>query len=344
MRRIASGVVCVLALAAAAPAGGDAVIERLTRSDGIGGMGGFESTTVTLTSPGAEREEMRFRFTGGFLGAIQKMAGMGDSVRITRLDRDLVWTLDPERKTYTEEPLTARGERARPRPGQRPPGEKDTPPSSDWVVTRNELTVEKTGNRKAISGFPCEEYLLTWLLESRNTKTAETARSRMTNRMWTTPETAEIRAVQAVQQAYGQAYLKKIGLQMSPAEAQQYLAGLTSLTEAEQQKALARLGAEMQKVQGFTIAYQLDWGGEGEGGPGAGGQAGGGQGGGGQQDLGQVLGRLFGGGGQKGSGERAPGGGDRPGGLLSVYSEIKGLRTTAPEPARFEVPAGFTRK
>jgi hypothetical protein len=223
-------------------------------------------------------------------------------------------------------------------------------------VTRNELTVEKTGSRKTIGGFACEEYLMTWLLETRNTRTAETARSRMTNRAWTTPETAEIRAVQAAEHAYAQAYLKKIGLEMSPAEAQQYLAGLGRLTEAEQQKALARLAAEMEKIKGFTIASQIDWtgdaegagggsgGGQASGGQASGGQASGGQGGGGQPDLGQVLGRLFGGGAQKGSGERAGSGGDKPGSLFSVYTEIKSLKTTAPEPARFEVPAGFTRK
>jgi hypothetical protein len=342
MRRLVPGLACLLALAPVAPAGADAVVERISRSDGVGGMGGFESASVTVTSSAAQREEQHFRFTGGFLGAIQKMAGGGDTVRITRLDRDLVWTLDPEKKTYAEEPLTARGERTRPRPGQRPPEGKDKADPSDWVVTRNELTVEKTGHRKTISGFPCEEYLTTWLLETRNTRTAETARSRMTNRAWTTPETAEIRAVQAAEHAYGQAYLEKIGLGMSPAEAQQYLVGLGKLTEAEQQKALARLAAEMEKIKGFTIANQVDWTGDAEGT--GGGQAGGGQGGGGQPDLGQVLGRLFGGGAPQGSGERAASGSDKPGSLFSLYTEIKSLKTTAPEPARFEVPAGFTRK
>jgi hypothetical protein len=27
-----------------------------------------------------------------------------------------------------------------------------------------------------------------------------------------------------------------------------------------------------------------------------------------------------------------------------IYTEVKSLKATAPEPARFEVPAGFTRK
>lgn len=344
MRTLTSAVLCALALtAAAAPAAADAVIERFSRSDGFAGMGGFEMSTTETTSATAHRDESKMKFTGGFLSAIQKMAGFGDTVRITRLDRDLVWTLDPEKKTYTEAPLTARGERERPAPGQRPQPKKDEP--SDWVVTRNEFKVEKTGGKKVVNGFPCEEYLMTWVVETRNTKTGETARSLMTNRQWTTPETAEIRAVQAEEQAYGKAYLKKLGLEMSPAEAQRYLAGLTSLPEAEQQKALAKISAELQKVHGFPIVTHIEWTGDAAGGGKE--SASGGQGGG-QQDLGQVLGKIFGGGGKKPSeGEGASGGkggSEKSGALFNYYTEIKSLRTTAHDTGRFEVPAGYTLK
>jgi len=343
MRQLISGFVCALALtAAAAPAAADAVIERFSRSDGFAGMGGFEMTTIEATSATAQREESRMKFTGGFLSAIQKMAGFGDSVRITRLDRDVVWMLDPEKKTYTEAPLTARGERERPAPGQRPQPKKDEP--SDWVVTRNEFKVEKTGGKKVINGFSCDEYLMTWLVETRNVKTGETGKSLMTNRQWTTPETAEIRAAQAEEQAYAKAYLKKIGLEMSPAESQRYLAGLTGLPDAEQQKALAKIGAELRKVQGFTIVSQVEWTGDAAGG--APRESPSGQGGG-QQDLGQVLGKLFGGGGKKsGEGESGSGkgGSEKSGALFNFYTEVKSVRTSAHEDGRFEVPAGYTLK
>jgi hypothetical protein len=329
---------------AAGPAWGDAVIERYSRSDGVAGLGGFESTTVETISASAQREEARFKFTGSVLGAIQKMAGFGDQVRITRLDRDLVWTLDPEKRTYTEEPLTPRGERQRMLPGQRPPRERAEP--SDLAVTRNEFKVEKTGAQKAINGFPCEEYLMTWLVETRDQKTGETGKSLMTNRLWTTPETAEIRAVQAEEQAYAQAYLTKLGLQMSPAEAQRFLAGLTGLSEEEQQKALARLGSELGKIQGYTIASQLEWTAEASGGAGSSRGAGGGRSGG-QPGLGEMmgqLGRLLGGGARKGGGEGEPSRTGPGGPIFGFYTEVRSLRTLPADGTRFEVPAGFTRK
>jgi hypothetical protein len=307
------------------------------------------------------------------------MAGIGDSVRITRLDRDLVWTLEPEKKTYTEQALTARGERDRAArtPGQRPAKKEGEP--SDVVVTKNEFKVEKTGAHKAINGFPCDEYLMTWTLETLNQKTKETGKSLMTNHLWTTPESSEIRAAQTEEQAYHQAYMKKLGLAMTPAEAQQFMAGLAALDEQEQQKALATAAAEMKKIQGFTIASDLTWKAEGSGGQagtrpsqpaqsggqpaGQGGGQTGGQGGGqpaaqgggqagGQQDLGQVLSKLFGAGAKPaGGGEStATAGSGQPqqqqqsGTLFNLYTEVKSIKTTGADPARYEIPAGFTKK
>jgi len=339
-------IVLLLLILSAVPsaASADAVIERYSQSDGFAGMGGFESTTITTTSAIAQREETRMKFTGGFLSAIQKMAGLGDSVRITRLDRDVVWTLDPEKKSYTEEPLTTKGERERPMPGQRP-REKGEP--SDVVVTRNEFKVEKTGARKVVNGFPCEEYLMTWLVETRNQKTGEIGKSLMTNRLWTTLETAEIRAAQAEEQAYAKTYLKKIGLEVSPAEAQKFLAGLTGLSEQEQQRALTGVVAEMGKIQGYTIASQLAWSAEGNGATAESRESAPSRGGG-APDVAQILGKLFGGGGQKGGSGEAPSGGraspERGGALFSLSTEVKSVKAIARDPARFEVPAGYTKK
>ena len=60
-------------------------------------------------------------------------------------------------------------------------------------------------------------------------------------------------------------YLQKLGFEVAPAEARRYLAGLIGLSEAEQQKALARLAAELGKIQGFPIVSQLEWTAEGGG-------------------------------------------------------------------------------
>lgn len=352
MRRGIVAVLCAFAVAAwTVSAQADAQIERYAKSDGFMGMGAFESTTVSTTSATAQREETRLKFTGGFLSAIQKMAGVGDSIRIVRLDRDIVWTLDPEKKTYTEQPLTTKGERARPIPGHQPRQTGEKGEQSDWVVTRNEFKIEKTGTRKTINSFPCDEYLMTWLVESRNTKTGETAKSLMTDRFWTTPETAEIRAVQAEEQAYARAYLKKLNLEMSPAEAQQFLAGLTGLSEAEQQKALARVTAERAKVQGYTIASHVEWTTESSGGTGSGQAGGSGSGGGSPQDVARAMGelsKLFGGGGQSGGssgsggGAKSGQGGNAP--IFSMYTEVKSIKVTPTAPARFEIPAGYTKK
>jgi hypothetical protein len=349
MRRLLLILTLGLLAAAAVPAWADVLIERYSRSDGLAGMGAFENTTVQATAATAQREESHLKFSGGFLSAVQKMAGIGASIRITRLDRDLVWAVDPEKKTYTESPLTARGERERPGPGQPRPGDqrpKDKGEPSDVVITKNEFKVEKTGASKTINGFPCEEYLMTWLVETKNTKTGETGKSLMTNRLWTTPETAQIRAAQAEEQEYSRAYLKKIGLDVTPAEAQKFLAGLRGVGEEDQQKALARLGGELSKVRGFTIVSDLSWAGEGSGGEAK--EGGAPRSGGGQPGVTEMmgqLGKLFGGGPKKGASDPAASGGEeKKGSLFSLYTEVKSIRTVPADPTRFEVPAGFTLK
>lgn len=353
MREVLSGVVCALILTALAiPAHADAVIEQYTKSGGLGGMGGFESTSVTTISAAAQREESRFRFTGGFLGAMQPMMGLGDTVRITRLDKDVVWELDLDKKTYTESPLTPTLERERhtPTAGAHSRGKAEP---SDVVVTRSEFKVEKTGARRVINGFPCDEYRATWLLETRNQKTGEAGKSTMIARFWTTPETAEIRAAQAEEQAYTTAYLKRLGFSLSPEQARRFgigaMAGATGLSEAEQERALARFAAEMSKIQGYPVVTQVDWNMEGSGGsearerPAEGG-------GGAQPGLGELmgqLGKLFGGG-QKGGTEapraEADSSGAGGGAIFSIHVEVKSIKVTPSQPAQYVVPAGFTRK
>ncbi len=338
-------IVGALVLAAASGASADAWVERYTRGGGVEGMGGFESTSVTVTSATAQREESTFRFTGALLSAIQRMAGSGETVRITRLDRGVVWTLDPAAKTYTEAPLSAREEleRARRQGGGPPPRERGE--SADVVVARNELRVEKTGATRVVSGFPCEEYLLTWLVETLDRRTGETARSTMTSRIWTTPETAEIRAVQAEEATYTRAYLQRLGLGVSPAELRQFgltaLAGTTGLGEAEQRRMIERLAAELSKIQGYPLATSVAWRVEGSGAAQAPSPRGGGP-----AALGELLGglgKLFGGGRPK-EGAEAPREAREPGVVFTLETEVRGLRVVPPDPARFEVPAGYTRK
>ncbi len=338
-RLAAAAVAAALALGLAAPGRADVAIERFTRSEGLGGLGAFESTSRQTTSAVAQRDETSFRFTGGFMSAIQRMAGLGDSVRITRLDRGLVWTLDPEKKTYTEAPLTLRTEQERRSPGSPPPHPERREPS-DVVVTRSEFKVERTGAHKTINGFPCEEYLATWLLEMRNQKTDETTQSQMSLHAWTTPVTADIRAAQAQLGAYGRAYLERIRADMPPDEARQLglatMFASAGLGEEEQRRAIAKAAAELAKIQGYWIVTQVEWYGSGSGARAADGGGAPPRG----DDLGSALGKLFGGGG----GKPAPAASDGKRPVFDLYSEIRSLKLVSGEPARFEVPAGYTLK
>jgi hypothetical protein len=329
-----AGLAALALLLAAVAAAAEVRIERATTSSGLGGLGAFESTSVETTSAVAQREETTFRFTGGFMSALQKMAGSGNTVRITRLDRGVVWTLDPEAKTYTEAPLTFAVE---PRPGAPAPQPERREPS-DVVVTRSEFKVERTGAKRTINGFPCEEYVATWLVETKNRSTGETGRSVMTTRVWTTPETAEIRAVQAQEQAYARAYLQRVRADLAPDRAKALglgtLFGITGLGEEEQRRASAAAARELAKIQGYWIVTKVEW--RADGGAAAGGGAGSPR----PEDIGAALGKLFGGG--AGKGGDAPKDGQRP--LLDLHTEVRSLAVAPAAPGRFEVPSDYTLK
>ncbi len=208
------------------------------------------------------------------------------------------------------------------------------------VVTRSEFKVERTGAHKTINGFPCEEYLATWLLEMRNQKTDETTQSQMSLHAWTTPVTADIRVAQAQLGAYGRAYLERIRADMPPDEARQLglatMFASAGLGEEEQRRAIAKAAAELAKIQGYWIVTQVEWYGSGSGARAADGGGAPPRG----DDLGSALGKLFGGGG----GKPAPAASDGKRPVFDLYSEIRSLKLVSGEPARFEVPAGYTLK
>lgn len=347
MRRLqrAGLVVLVLVVVSALPAWADVTIETAVKNGGIGGMGGFEGTTVSTFSGLKERSESTIKFTGTFLGAVQRMAGGGPSVTITRVDRGLIWTLNPEKKSYTEQPITAR----RPEPGaqQRPRQDQE---KSDVVITKSEFKVERTGAKRTINGFPCEEYIATWLIETLNQKTQERGRSLMKSNLWTTPETADITRVREEQQAYHQAYLKKAGFEISPEEARRLglnmFASFSGASEKEIERGLAKVAAEWKKVHGYPIVTHVEWTLEGQEGKSSaasrprqeesGGSGGLGSG------LGGFLGALRGGSGQ-GQSSSSPGGGE-VGPLITMTTEVKSIKVAPAPSSQFEVPSDFVKQ
>jgi hypothetical protein len=312
----------VLTMLASGPALGDTTIETTYKTSGVHGMGASEGTTVHRYQGSKSWDSTTTKFTGAVLSRVM---GGDETITITRVDKGVYWTLDPKEKTYKETPI----EPFKPGEGREQPGQKG---ERRVRVTKSEFTVKKTGDLETINGFPCTEYLITWLLEMEDVQTREKSRSTMTTNLWTTPETATTRRSQADAANFGRALAKKLGVNMSPREAKdlgvEAMATTFGMSESDVKQGMSKLKSEMSKVHGYPIRTVVNWDLQGAAGGASGGQPGAPTAGGG--------GCLFGG---------IPGlsGGTQAGPFFSSITEVKSIKVDSIPASTFEIPAGFVR-
>lgn len=261
--RIAPGVVglflCMAIVGPPREARGDVLVERFNKSGGIGGIGANESAVVQKLSGQKKHETSDIKMTGAVGGFLSKMAGDMRSDVITDISKDVIWTLDHKKKSYTESRITL--PKGKEEPAGRP--EKGEGEKPKVRVVRSEISVKETGEKKTINGFDCVHYIVTWLIETENIETKERSKTTMTNDLWNTPETKEIRALQKEELEFAKAYMKKLGITASPEDARKFglaaVAGLMGEDEQGVQKKLKELQDKMSKIKGFPIVTALKW-------------------------------------------------------------------------------------
>lgn len=238
---------------------GDVTVERLNKSGGIQGIGATESAVVDKISGLKKHETSSVKMKGSVGGLLGKIAGdMGSDV-ITEIDKDVVRTLDHKKKTYTEHPITL--PKGKEDPSARTDKAKEDKPKVR--IVRNEISVKDTGEKKTINGFDCNRYVVTWLIETENIETKERSKTIMTTDLWNTAETKEIRALQKEEFEFAQAYMKKLGLAVSPEDARKFgmaaVAGMFGDDEQAVQKKLQELQEKTANIKGYPIVTALKW-------------------------------------------------------------------------------------
>ena len=344
---VAGLLLCLAIMSPPRAARGDVMVERFNKSGGIQGIGASESAVVEKVSRLKKHETSSVKMTGSVGGFFSKIAGDLGSDVITDIDKDAVWTLDHKKKVYTERPITLPKEKEE--PSGRPEKGKETKKDKPKVrIVRNEITVKATGERKTINGFDCTRYIVTWLIETENIETKERSKTTMTNDLWNTSETKEIRALQKEELEFARAYMKKLGISVSPEEAKKFgmtaVAGMFGDDEQAVRKKLKELQEKMAKIKGYPIVTVLKW--EMET-PGASRQAGGeeaetkSEG----TDLSGGIGGLLGGLAKKAAKKKAAESteeGQKGGNVLfDFYSEVKKIDVSSIPSSDFTVPSGY---
>lgn len=253
---------CALGLLALLPltAQADAKIQRFTHFNEVTGITAHDSTTTDYIQGDKKREENRRKFTGAVLGAWQRFRHEDNgalSVDIYNVGTNKHYELDPKEKTYSEEPIYSPEPKqtgGETRGGQSSQGNEEQKSENDTKVTKNEFTVKATGKQKNINGFDATEYLITWDVETVNTKTGEKGKSLMTTDLWTSTDPRLAKA-QAEEAAYNDAYRKLMHEPVNANEMRQFGFGTVTANGADPKQFFEKL----KTIKGYAVSTDVRW-------------------------------------------------------------------------------------
>ncbi len=257
------GLTVVLILAAGfalPPAWADVKVEVVTQVGGIAGMGASDIHTQEFYQGDKKRSESNVKFTGAVLGAIQKWRNRGDngnqSVTIFRVGETKMFSLNPDQKTYREQPIYTP-----PKPGQEHKSsfsgasQFSQSEKNDVRVVKNELTVQDTGKTRVINGFNTREYLITWNLETENIKTHERGRSLLATELWNSDD-ARLATARKDVDNYNRAYVRLFHVAMPTDLAKQYGMQQFSFLTGKDMKAFTD---KMSQIKGYPVVSDVKW-------------------------------------------------------------------------------------
>ena len=205
--------VCVLLLPGGAAIADVTVQEQTTLQAAIVKAHG---TATHRIAGDKERSESEFRCDG----IMSILCGKNSTVEIVRLDRDLTWSEEPKKKTYTEIPFPTPAQRRAAADHARAVIEKlnscptaaPTPASVDTSkceISSPTLTVNKTNDVATIVGHEAHRTNLTMTQSCKFKDTGETCDMAYTFDVWLT--TDELPGA-AERRSFDQNYVRKLGL------------------------------------------------------------------------------------------------------------------------------------
>ncbi len=331
-------VIFLVFIAFPALAGADVVVERYTKSGGIYGIGGFEGTSKDSIKGDKKHTRDNTKFTGKVMGFL---AGNDARVTIIRVADDVVYELDEKNKLYTTSPITIpREEKGEGKPEEDKKGDKPgEDKKSTTRIVKNEIKVKKTGEKKAINGFGCEQYIMTWHIVTEDTQTGAQSDYLMTNDSWLTPETKQIKALMNEELEFTKAYIKKMGFGNIADNTKNFglelMAGVLKTPKKQLEK-------EMAKMKGYPVASAVQW--EVKSDEGAKGESGASEQDGEEEPSGGGLGGLVGALGKelaKSVMKSDKKGSDGRSVVFDSYSELKSITQQNLDPALFAPPEGY---
>jgi hypothetical protein len=154
----------------------DLIYKSRASTSGIMGMGKMDMETTTMLKGDKQRQDTKTKFVGVMA---QYMPGGGEQnqVTITRLDKELIWNINITEKTYTEMTFAqVKGmmEKVKTQVMKKPEGEE----------AKLKFDVKKTGQKKKIGGYQCEEHIIKMIAEGRDPQTGKVQEFEVHTHLW----------------------------------------------------------------------------------------------------------------------------------------------------------------
>ncbi len=239
----------------------DVTVESVTKTGGVRGMGGSETTSTEFLQGTNRRADSTIKYDGKLMN---RMAG-GEKSEILLVSQDKAYHLDHKRKAYRESTLSGMAkqmeemQKAGPEPEER--AAVDEKPTHR--ITQSEFKVNPTGEKKTLNGFNCEKYIVTMMIEAEELETKQKTKTRLVTDQWTTPETAALKQLSQAEKTFSEAYMKKLGWNLSARDAQQFgmavMSASMGVSEKDMRARMEALKKEMSKVKGYPVATEVKW-------------------------------------------------------------------------------------
>lgn len=215
--------------------------EQYVHNEGFRGKFASESHDVITVTPDRKKTDSTFKWTGAILG---KITSEQHKIETVRLDRDLIWRIDMNKKRYLEFPIKKMAMQV---------GVVQSDPTVETVYVEDcvkctvKSGIKRTGTKKIVNGYDAEQIILTWSSTCAGKEKGEPAgTTSFTLEIWMAPGVP----TGAYLEAFNLAYAKKVGMdiQMLQVVGDQLLKTFPSLKD---------LALMMKDLKGYPVLSTL---------------------------------------------------------------------------------------
>ncbi len=227
----------------------DVSYRQKTSSPGSLGFGGTKTQSTVLLKGDKQKMVIQTELAGKLSRLMAKEGTR--SVQITRLDKEVMWNIDPDRKKYTE--ISFEEMRKIFREMEKGLPQAESLQTEKEKVPEPKVEVSVTGKKKEIGGYPCEQVIVKMTTDGKDEVTGKKQILMVNNEMWVSksfPAQKEIREFEGEMS-------EKLG--MGHGHGESMLSAFTGFGVD-----VGKLSQEMKKVEGFPMLQTITMEAEGE--------------------------------------------------------------------------------